>query len=190
LISAEIVDGCLRSDRTSQRELYVLCHSILFRVAKRYTTNDEDATEVVTSSYLKILKHIKELPKQGNAEAWIRRVGVNTAIDAYRSHKRYTQRIKLEADYATGNMMENLHVDENTADQHLDAQYIIAILAKLPDHTREVMNLYAIDGYGHREIAELLKITEETSRWHVFKARKFVTEELKKFNQASLGGHA
>jgi RNA polymerase sigma factor (sigma-70 family) len=190
LISAEIVDGCLRADRRCQRELYVLCHSILFRVAKRYTTNDEDATEVVTSSYLKILKHVKELTKQTNPEAWIKRVGVNTAIDAYRSHRRYTQRVKLEADYSTGNMLDYLHVDENTADKHLDAQYIMDILAKLPDHTREVMNLYAIDGYGHKEIASMLQVTEETSRWHVHKARKFVTEELKKFRQASLGGHA
>jgi RNA polymerase sigma factor (sigma-70 family) len=103
---------------------------------------------------------------------------VYTAIDFYRSKKKYNETIKLNAEYSY-NAIENLHVDYNTVDKNLEANYIYTIMKNLPDTTREVINMFAIDGYNHKEIAETLNITEEGSRWHVFKARKLITEKLK-----------
>jgi RNA polymerase sigma factor (sigma-70 family) len=185
MVTDELIQGCLRGDRRSQRDLYMLCHPILFRVGLRYTKNQETAMEIVTNAYLKILKNIASVNQQQNSEAWVRRIGVNTAIDYYRSQKKYADNIKLESDYSY-NVIEHIHIDSNTMDKHLEASYIVDLLKRLPDHTREVMNLFAIDGYSHREIGSLLKITEETSRWHVFKARKLLSEQIKKYQEINI----
>ncbi|MFM2386811.1 MAG: hypothetical protein RL660_1568 [Bacteroidota bacterium] len=181
MFTEALISGCLKSDRRCQRDLYMLCHPILYRVALRYTKDSEEAMEVVTNAYLKVLKNLGQVNQESNTEAWVRKIGVNTAIDYYRSKRKYSTTIKLDSDLSY-NAMENLHIDSNTIDKHLEASYIVDILKRLPDHTREVMNLYAIDGFSHKEIGNLLGISEETSRWHLHKARKLVVVELEKFN--------
>jgi RNA polymerase sigma factor (sigma-70 family) len=157
--------------------LYEALYPMLIKIAFRYAENEEDAVEIVTKSYLKILNNLTDLQVANVQEAWVRRVGINTAIDFYRAQKKYKATIKLNATYSY-NALENISIDVNSIDKSMEAEYIVKILAQLPPITKEVMNMYAIDGYNHQEIAETLGITYEMSRWHLHKARKLVTEKL------------
>jgi RNA polymerase sigma factor (sigma-70 family) len=181
VLSLELIKGCLANDRKSQRELYELVYPLLIKVGKRYTTNQEDAVEIVTNSYMKILKNLEAINDVMMVEAWIRKIGVNTAIDYYRSKKKYHEKIKLNAEYSY-NAIENLHVDFNSIDKDLDAQHIYTFIQDLPNVTRECLNLFAIDGFNHQEISDMLQITSEMSRWHVHKARKILTEKIEQYN--------
>jgi RNA polymerase sigma factor (sigma-70 family) len=185
LISSDIIQGCLSNDRKAQRELYELVYPILIKIGKRYTYNAEDAVEIVTNSYMKIIKNLGTIDELQIVEAWIRKIGVNTAIDFYRSKKKYHQAIKLNAEYSY-NAIENLHVDFNSVDKDLEAKHIYTILDALPPITKEAINLFAIDGFSHQEIAELLGITAEMSRWHVHKARKIISIKLEQYNNNSI----
>jgi RNA polymerase sigma factor (sigma-70 family) len=178
LFQPQLIADCINGNQKAQRELYLACYQILIKVAKRYVKNEDNVMEIVTNSYLKILKNLSKINNEQSTEAWVKRIGINTAIDFYRSQKTYNAHIKLNAEYSY-NAIENLHVDFNTIDKNLEANYIYDIINNLPDNTREVINLYAIDGYNHKDIAQMLQISEETSRWHVFRARKLITEKLK-----------
>jgi RNA polymerase sigma factor (sigma-70 family) len=185
VISQQLIQGCLANDRRSQRELYELLYPILIRVGKRYTHNEEDAIEIVTNSYMKVIKNLQDVNDKMIVEAWVRRIGINTAIDYYRSKKKYRENIKLNAEYSY-NAIENLHVDFNSVDKDLDAQHIYKFLQELPPITKEAINLFAIDGYSHTEISDMLEISQEMSRWHVHKARKLLSEKLEQYNNESI----
>jgi RNA polymerase sigma factor (sigma-70 family) len=185
VINQFIIQGCLANDRRCQRELYELVYPMLIKIGKRYTTNEEDAVEIVTNSYLKIIKNLASIDEKMIVEAWVRRIGINTAIDYYRSQKKYHANVKLNAEYSY-NAIENLHVDFNSVDKDLEAKHIYTFIQELPPLTREAINLFAIDGYSHVEISEMLEITQEMSRWHVYKARKLLSEKLEQYNNESI----
>jgi RNA polymerase sigma factor (sigma-70 family) len=185
MIDSTLIHGCLSNDRKSQRELYELVYPILIKVSKRYTHNDEDAVEIVTNSYLKILSHLQSINDTMIIEAWVRRIGINTAIDYYRRNKKYGEKVKLNAEYSY-NAIENIHVDFNNIDKELDAKHIYIIIQNLPDITREAINLFAIDGFNHQEIGDMLGISNEMSRWHVHKARKIIAEQLEQYNNQTV----
>jgi RNA polymerase sigma factor (sigma-70 family) len=185
MFSQELIMGCQSNDRRCQRELYEIVYPFLIKIGKRYTTNEEDAVEIVTNSYMKILKNLDAVDTKDIVEAWVRRIGINTAIDYYRSKKKYREKIKLNAEYSY-NAIENLHVDFNSIDKELDTNYIYTIINELPPTTKEALNLFAIDGYSHNEISEMLQITTEMSRWHVHKARKFIAEKLEQYNNQTI----
>jgi RNA polymerase sigma factor (sigma-70 family) len=185
MIDSTIIAGCLSNDRISQRKLYELVYPILIKVGKRYTHNEEDAVEIVTNSYLKILANLSNINDAMIIEAWVRRIGINTAIDYYRRNKKYGEKVKLNAEYSY-NAIENVHIDLNNIDKELDAKHIYVLIKNLPDVTREAINLFAIDGFNHQEISDILGISNEMSRWHVHKARKILAEQLEQFNNQTV----
>jgi RNA polymerase sigma factor (sigma-70 family) len=184
-IESHIIDGCLQNDRRAQQMLYKQCYAYLLGVAKRYMGQEDEVMEVITESFLKILKHINSINDQPHPEAWIRRVAINTALDIIRSRKRYYSNIKLQNDESY-NALENLYIETDTIDKSLDTKYIYNIIQNLPELTREVINLFAIDGFNHKEISEILRIKEELSRWHVFKARKLIAEKIKNYQEVNI----
>ncbi len=185
LVSEQIITGCLNKDRKAQRELYELCYSYMVGIAKRYMPNEDEVMEVITESFLKIIKRVEIINEQDSPIAWIRRVTINTAIDLIRSRKKYFQNTKFQNNEQY-NQFEHVYVELNTIDKTLDANYIQNIIQQLPDISREVLNLFAIDGFSHKEIGEILKITEEQSRWHVFKARKIVAEKINNYQEGTI----
>jgi RNA polymerase sigma factor (sigma-70 family) len=181
LFTTEIIEGCIANDRRSQRLLYEAVYPILIRVGYRYFKNEDEVMEVVTNSYLKIIKNIKQVNNAMQPEAWVHRIGVNTAIDVYRSKKTYQSNVKLEASFEE-HAMDYMMVDTNSIDKELNSRHIVQMIQELPDLTREVLNLFAIDGFGHTEICEMLGISNEMSRWHLYKGRKIMAEKLEQFN--------
>ena len=175
-IDHQLIEACRREERKAQFELYKLCYGILMSVCFRYERNKEDAEFLLNKAFLKILKNLDAYADNVPFEAWIRRITINTAIDEYRKN----QRSKI--DYVEEPMLLAglSEMDYNEADKNFDAEELLALIRTLPPASQKVFNLYIIDGYNHKEIAEQLGMSEGTSKWHLSSARKKLQEMMKK----------
>lgn len=137
-------------------------------VSLRYKSNEDDAAYLVNEAFLKILKNIENIDTSKSIVSWLRRIMVNTAIDDFRKNKKYRGTLSM-----TNSDFEELKIESSHDNLEFEsAEYLQSLLNKLPRATNNVFNLYAIDGYTHKEVAEMLQISVETSKWHVKQARK------------------
>jgi RNA polymerase sigma factor (sigma-70 family) len=169
-----LIEACCKQERKAQFLLYKECYGVLMSICFRYKFNKEDAEEILNIGFLKILNNIDKYKFTTPFEAWIRRIMINTVIDEYRKTKKDKEHIEY-ADFQESNY-ENKHSELNTADLDFEAADLLNMLEQLPNMTKKVFNLYAIDGFAHKEIAEMLNMSIGTSKWHVSTARA----ELKK----------
>lgn len=175
-ITAEIIEACNRDDRKAINQLYEHCFRVLMPVCFRYNNNEEDARAALNQGFLKILSGMKQMEGEYNFGAWSRRIMVNSLIDDYRKNKRYKEHVtksdnERELDYySTGT--------RNEAESNLGYDTIMRLLEELPETSAYVFKLYVIDGYSHKEIGELIDISEGTSKWHLSTARKQLRERL------------
>lgn len=175
-IDPKLLDACRRRDRKAQSELYRRCFGVLMGVCRRYTKQDDEAMDWLNRGFLKVLTHLDKYQPSAPFEAWIRRIMINTIIDAYRRERRYKETQQLST-FETP--QEQRHqVDLNTADLQFDAEEVEQMIRALPPMTQQVFNLFAIDGYSHKEIAERLGISDGTSKWHVATARKSIQAKM------------
>lgn len=165
----DIIRACADNDRVGQEQLYRLYFGTMVSMCRRYMHNDEDIQSVVNDGFLKVFINLTKTPVLTNVEGWIRRIIYNTMIDYHRSNKSYKGKIALVETIFEG--AESQAPEENV-------EYIFRLIEKLPDITRSVFTKYAIEGYSHREISEQLDIKENTSKWHLFEARKKLRDWL------------
>jgi len=142
----------------------------------RYKRNREDAEEVLNQGFLKVLKNLDKYKEEIPFDAWIRKIMINTIIDEYRKHKKEHQLIEF-IDFQQ-DIYHNKHYDFNDADKLFDADDLEQILKRVPPVSQKVFNLFAIDGFSHKEIAKMLGISEGTSKWHVSNSRKLIREMI------------
>ena len=178
-IDYSLLDKCMRDDERAQLMLYKECYSLMKGVCSRYIQEQSDVADVMNRGFLKIIKGLGQFDRHRSFEAWVRRILVNTALDHLRQKKR-------RAAHEVAHPMESLngidvkHTDWNHADRSFDAEELLQMINSLPIKTAQVFNLFAIDGYSHQEISELLDMKEGTSKWHVSKAREYLKELLTK----------
>jgi len=171
LMLTDLVEGCRKEDRNAQRKLYEHFHGKMLSICLRYAASREEAVEVLNSSFFKVFKNIHRFDgKKGNVEAWIRTIVTNTAIDRYRKESKRPNTIDL--DYAYKESHGSIAVED------LTAQEILKLVQDLPPAYRTVFNLFAIEGYSHKEIGERLGISEGTSKSNLAKARKKLQKAL------------
>tara|TARA_B110000902_G_scaffold50958_1_gene58599 strand:- start:7592 stop:8176 length:585 start_codon:yes stop_codon:yes gene_type:complete len=163
----ELIQGCIQQDRRSQNELYKRYFPLMSSIALRYTHNEDEALQRMNGGFYRVLKNLEKYDNQYALATWIRNILVNHLIDEFRKEKKYIANIHL-TDYSD----VDTAVDYNQADLQFDAQVLRNMMGRLPDVTQKVFNMYAIDGFKHREIADYLGISEGTSKWHVSDARK------------------
>ena len=169
-----LVSRLKKGDRSSQTECYKLYFGKMYTVAYRYTSSREDAKEVVNSSFLKVFKSIHNYSGTGSFEGWIRTIVKRASIDHCRKYI-----------YNNTPAHEILEFDAkvyNDAITKLEAEDFLRIVGQLPPSSRTVFNLFAIDGYSHKEISKELKISEGTSKWHLSNARKKLMQIIKSEN--------
>ncbi len=142
----------------------------------RYHKQEADALSVLNMGFLKILKNLKKRKPDTPFEPWIRRIMINTIIDEFRKDKRHRAHMTY-TDFDDRSDLDD-YIDFNEADRQFDAAAIEQMICQLPDMSRQVFNLYAIDGYSHAEIAQMLGISVGTSKWHVSTARSTVKQML------------
>lgn len=180
-IDPQLLKAAGQGDRKAQYALYRVVFPVLMSVCVRYHRNEQDAATALNNGYLKIIQHIDRfLEGEAPFEAWIRRIMINTLIDAFRKDKKWRE-LTVFTD-AIEKAYPDEPIDWNEADQKLNAQHLERLLCRLPPVTQQVFNMFALDGYSHREISETLGMSEGTSKWHVNHART----QLKGWIQAEL----
>jgi len=159
----DFIMACIRREKWAQKKLYEDHYSKMMGVCLRYANNKEDALDILHEGFIKVFKNISKYQPGTSLAAWIRRIMVNTSIDYYRKN---TRRRTEDLDQA-------FQVSSDGADavSMCTEKEILAAIQTLSPAYRAVFNLYVIEGYSHREIAEQLGITESTSRSNLVKAR-------------------
>lgn len=158
-----LILACINKERWAQRQLYETFYGKMMGVCLRYATNEEDARDILHEGFIKVFKNLNRYKPGTSLGAWIRRIMINTAIDFYRkSIRRRTEDLE-NAQHAS--------VVGPDPISNCSAQEIMQAVQKLSPAYRAVFNLYAIEGYAHKEIAEQLGISESTSRSNLVKAR-------------------
>jgi RNA polymerase sigma factor (sigma-70 family) len=147
-------------------------------ICLRYTNQREEARSMLNLGFYKILKNLKKFDLSTSFGSWIHRIMVNTLIDEYRKKKKQQERTMYIENYEE--IREDTSV--NSALVNMDVEQIRELIMKLPPVSQKVFNLYAIDGYTHKEIGELLGISEGTSRWHFNLSRTRLQEMILKIN--------
>ena len=175
-IQPELIAKCIKQDRRAEYELYKLTYSYLMSICMRYNKDKDTASEILNMGFLKILKNISVYKPEIPFKVWIRRVMVNTLIDEYRKQKREKERVTYVDQYYDSSD----YADVNDALSNISCKQIYDEINKLPNATKQVFNLYVIDGYSHKEVGELLGISEGTSKWHLNAAREKLKEQIGK----------
>ncbi len=159
-----IIQGCIKQDRASQKMLYKTLYGFGMGICLRYAGNRYEAAEILNSGFFKALTHIKKYDESRPFKAWLGRIMTNTAIDYYRTNLKvaYTEDIDTAPE---------ISVDESV-NAKLNYEDLLALVQKLPNAYRTVFNLYAIDGYSHDEIGAMLGINAGTSKSNLHKARQ------------------
>jgi RNA polymerase sigma factor (sigma-70 family) len=177
-IEHKLIKACIQRERKAEYELYKITYSYLMSICIRYTNEVESANEVLNMGFLKILNNLNKYKVEIPFKAWIRKVMINTLINEYKKEK-----IHYDRHHYTDNYHESeQYADLNDAIAKINADQIYTMIAKLPPASQQVFNLYCIDGFKHQEIAELLSISEGTSKWHLNAAREKLKCMLNEIN--------
>ncbi len=174
-IDPSLIERCRQNDRRAQNELYKQCYSMLMNVCLRYEKSKEEAEIHLNNAFFKILTRLDKYADNIPFEAWAKRVTINTIIDEFR--KRNNDKHSFYESFDHSLPLDTM--DYNEADLRFDAEGLEAMIRKLPPMSQKVFNLYVVDGYNHKEIGEMLNISEGTSKWHLSTARKTVKDMLK-----------
>ena len=159
-----IIKGCLAGDRRDQELLYRRHASKLYAVCLQYSGNEEEARDILQEGFIKIFENLENYKHEGSFEGWMRRITVNTALEKYRSRHNLYRVDDID------NIPEPEAEPENQDYAGLDANDLLEIIRELPPKYRIVFNLYAIEGYSHKEIGKMINISEGTSKSNLSRA--------------------
>jgi RNA polymerase sigma factor (sigma-70 family) len=166
-----ILKGCLQNDAAAQKELYNRYSPKMLSVCYRFAHNREDAEDMLQEGFIKVFSQIQTFENRGAFEGWIRRIVVHTCINILKKNKRFNESVDII--HATG-----VQVREEAIPSIVQAKQVVECIRMLPMGYRTVLNLYAIEGYSHREIADMLDIEESTSRSQYTRAKAMLEDIL------------
>ncbi|MFZ5941567.1 MAG: RNA polymerase sigma factor [Bacteroidota bacterium] len=167
-----LLRGCRRGDRKSQEQLYRQFSAAMFGLCLRYASGREDAEDILQEGFIRVFEKLSQVKNPEAFPGWIRRVMINTALEKYRSEV-VLQKVQAE-------LKEQPVVAKEEAFDQLTAEELTGLIGELTPKYRMVFNLYAIEGYNHKEISEMLGISEGTSKSNLSRARAILQERIKK----------
>ena len=168
----EIIKGCLAGDRRDQEILYRRHASKLYAVCLQYSGNDEEARDILQEGFIKIFENLKNYKHEGSFEGWMRRITVNTALEKFRSRHNLYRVDDIDS------IQEPDAEPDNQDYAGLEANDLLDIIRELPPKYRMVFNLYAIEGYSHKEIGTMMNISEGTSKSNLSRARDILQRRV------------
>ena len=177
-IRPELINRCIKGERRAEYELYKQTYSYFMSICIRYTHNSDRAKEVLNMGFYKLLTNLSSYDTTAPFKPWARKVMINTLINEYKKEKQHNTNLSYVETYYDNSD----YADLNDAVSKINVNQIYAFIAELPPASRQVFNLYFIDGYMHREIAQMLNISEGTSKWHLNSAREKLKEMIRKEN--------
>lgn len=166
----ELIEGCRRRNAQAQKNLYDRYAGKLFALCCRYVKEKMEAEDVLIIAFTKILERIDQFKGDGSFEGWMKRIVVNESLTYLRRNKNMYLEMDIEA--------ADREPDFDKLESHLQAEDLMKMIESLPAGYRLVFNLYAIDGYSHKEIADQLGITENTSKSQLSRARAALQKSL------------
>ncbi|MGN6165421.1 MAG: RNA polymerase sigma factor [Flavisolibacter sp.] len=180
---SDLIEGCIQGNRKMQHELYNRFASKMYGVCLRYAGNAEEAEDILQEGFIKVFNKIGSFRSEGSFEGWIRRIFVNTAIEHFRK-KIYLQPITdYEEDTVEGKYLSVL--------DSLAEKDIIQLVQQLSPGYRTVFNMYVVEGYTHKQIAEALNISEGTSKSQLSRAKLILQDMVQQFieRRKKISGH-
>jgi len=172
----EIVAGCLKGDPKYQQALYNIYSKKMYGVCLRYAADRETARDLLQDGFIKVFQNLEKFKGEGSFEGWIRRIMVNHALEGLRKLSSKVQHVDVEE------IQESLHESINFS--RYDMNYLLGKIQPLAPGYKAVFNLYVIEGYQHSEIAEMLGISENTSKSQLSRARKLLQDSLEDVKKA------
>lgn len=166
-----LLQGCLHKDAAAQQEFYNRYSPKMLSVCYRFAKNREDAEDMLQEGFIRIFSQIHQFQHKGALEGWIRKIIVHTCINLLKKNKKFSENVDIQ--YA-----QHLSVREEAVPAVIQAKQVIECIRMLPIGYRTVLNLFAIEGYNHKEIAEMLDIEESTSRSQYTRAKAMLEDIL------------
>jgi RNA polymerase sigma factor (sigma-70 family) len=164
----QLILKCKKQDIKAQEELYKMFAHRLFPVCLKYSSNYQQAEDNLQDAFLMIFKSMPQYGNKGSFEGWMKRIVINTALQ---KHRKQTVFEIIREDHFKEPEIE---IDEDD----ISVDYLLEIIQQLPDRYRQVFNLYVLDGYSHKEIASIMKITTGTSKSNLARARLILKEKI------------
>jgi RNA polymerase sigma factor (sigma-70 family) len=166
-----MLQGCIKNDASAQQELYHRYSPKMLSVCYRYAKNREDAEDMLQEGFIKVFMQIRQFQNRGALEGWVRKIMVHTCINSLKKNKKFTESVDII--YAN-----SISVREDAIPSILQAKQVVECIRLLPMGYKTVLNLYAIEGYSHKEIGDMLDIEESTSRSQYTRAKAMLEDIL------------
>ncbi|MCG8311430.1 MAG: RNA polymerase sigma factor [Cytophagales bacterium] len=170
LDNKELIEACVKGDRLAQRNLYDLYSKRMFVVCLRYTKSQQEAEDVLQESFIKVFRSLKGYRGESRLDYWIKRIVVNTALNSQRKKLYMYPMVDIDD-------VKN-EFDHSKALSNFQLEELLNMIRALPTGCQTVFNLFAIEGYSHKEIAEMLDVSEGTSKSQFARARKLLQEKI------------
>lgn len=171
----QLIENCKTNNTKAQGELYKLFSSKLFAVCLKYSRNYTEAEDNLQDAFLTIFAKIKQFENKGSFEGWLKRITINTVMQRYRKEKVF--------EIINEDIIEDVEVEID--DNQVSIDYLLQIIQELPDRYRLVFNLYVLDDYSHKDIAEMLKINIGTSKSNLARARQILKQTIETHKSAT-----
>ncbi|HMU71254.1 MAG TPA: sigma-70 family RNA polymerase sigma factor [Ferruginibacter sp.] len=163
--------GCIRNNAAAQEALYNRFSPRMLGVCYRFAKNREDAEDMLQEGFIKVFTQIHQYRNEGALEGWIRRIIVHTCINILKKNKKFSESVDIIH-------ANSIHIKEEVIPSIMQAKQVVECIRSLPIGYRTVLNLYAIEGYSHKEIAGMLDIEESTSRSQYTRAKAMLEDIL------------
>ena len=167
----ELIQGCIEQNAKAQEYFYKRYSPKMYGVCLRFAKNQMEADDIMQEGFIKVFLNLKSFRNEGSLEGWIRRTIVNTAINLYKKNIKYQKDIEID-------QAEGIQNHESGAFDNLCAEEFLKLITELPAGYRMVFNLNIIEGYTHKEISQLLDISENTSKSQLSRARQTLQRKL------------
>ena len=167
----ELIQGCIRNERSAQEKLYRLFYPKMMATVRRYIDSEMQAEEVLNNGFLRAFQKIGQFNFQGSFEGWLRKIVFHSVSDYVKQNMNYSQKVLL------------VEKDQFVQKDHADRLYynqLLELVESLPGATRAVFNMYVMDGFSHKDIGKMLGISEGTSKWHLSEGRRILKEKIEK----------
>lgn len=170
---ATLINECVKGNAKAQKMLFDKFAPKMMTVCLRYASDNMDAEDILQDGFVKAFNKLVDFKMEGSLEGWVRRIMVNTALDSIRKNKKYAMDANIDD---VGFKISNFEV----ASDQIEAEDLMKLVNSMPDGYRLVFNLFAIEGYSHKEIGELMNISENTSKSQYSRARSYLRTLLEK----------
>ena len=167
----DLIQGCINGDRRMQKALYDKYSGKMYAVCLRYMGNADDAQDILQEGFVKVYKNLERFRGEGSFEGWVRRIFVNTAIEQIRRRK---------TDLSLTEKEESIELKSVSAIENINEKDLMRIIRDLSPGYRAVFNLYVVEGYSHKEIGDMLGISEGTSKSQLARARMILQDKIKR----------